>query len=380
MIISIATGPWLPVPAIQGGAVNRRWQGLAEEFAARGHEVRMICRSYPGQPSTETINGVQYIRSGGFPQSTNIAIDLLKDFIYAASVFAKLPPADILVINDFWLPVFASLRPSSGKIVVNAARVPKGQYRLYAKAASFIAVSHPIQQAIIRQHPAVAARTRVIHNPIDTKIFCPPAQPRSNQGEKTILYVGRLHPEKGVHLLIDAFALLSKQFPKVKLRIVGPIQENQGGGGEKYLDRLKAKAQGLAIEFLPPVFDPSKLARIYQDADLFCYPSLADKGEAFGVAPLEAMACGLVPVISNLDCFKDFITDGTTGYFFEHRNSDPCKQLADVLLKAILTWETTIKTAKDAAQQAKKFSYGAVAKQYLSEFESLLAEQKGVLV
>src|SRR3982750_1418934 len=125
MNISIAAGPCFPVPAIQGGAVQRLWQGLAEQFAAEGHDVTIVCRDYPGQPEQEMLNGVKYVRRGGFSQSRSVAIDLMKDLVYAIGATPKLPPADILVVNDFWLPLFASvLRPDAGRIVINVNRFP----------------------------------------------------------------------------------------------------------------------------------------------------------------------------------------------------------------------------------------------------------------
>jgi glycosyltransferase involved in cell wall biosynthesis len=375
MKISIVTGPWLPVPTLQGGAVPRRWQGVAEEFAAMGHEITILCRTYPGQPQQETINGVKYLRHSGFPQSRSIVWDLLKDFAYAIAMLPVLPDADILVINDFWLPVFASLRPEAGRIVINAARFPKGQYRLYAGADRFVAPTQAIQQAIAQQYPAATSRIRVIPNPIDTRVFSPPISPRPNRENKTILYVGRIHPEKGIHLLLDAFTILSKQIPGTKLRIIGPVQENQGGGGESYLNTLKSKAQGLAVEFSPPIFDIQKLADAYRDADVFCYPSLAEKGESFGVAPLEAMATGLVPIVSDLACFRDFIEEGQTGYFFDHRSANAAKNLCITLTSAILNQEKNSQMADKAAQQATKFSFENIARLYLDDFETILNQQ-----
>jgi glycosyltransferase involved in cell wall biosynthesis len=373
MKISIVTGPWLPVPALQGGAVPRLWQGLAEQFAAKGHQVTILCRCYQGQPQQEVINGVGYVRHGGFPQSRSIALDLLKDLAYALTMVPVLPRADILVINDFWLPVFATaLRPDAGRVVINANRFPKGQYFLYAGVTRIAAASRAIQEAIAHQYPAATPRIRVIPNPIDTCVFSPPIAPRPVKENKTILYVGRIHPEKGIHLLLDAFTILSEQLPQVKLQILGPIKESQGGGGEDYLRTLQAKAQGLPVEFSPPIFELAKLADAYRAADLFCYPSLAEKGESFGVAPLEAMATGLVPVVSDLACFRDFIEDGKTGYFFDHRSPDAAKNLSTTLASAIFDFETTCRIAEKAAHKAAEFSHEKIALLYLEHFEKLI--------
>lgn len=376
MRINILTGPWLPVPPIQGGAVNRLWQGLAEKFAAKGHQVKILCRSYPGQPSEELINRVSYIRSGGFSQSTNIYIDLVKDLVYALNTFSKLPSGDILVINDFWLPIFASLRPKVGKIVINSNRFPKGQYWLYAKVARFAAASRVIGDAISQQYPAGISRIRVIPNPIDISIFSPPSSPRTSNKNKVILYVGRIHPEKGIHLLLEAFTLIYKQIAEVQLKILGPYQKNQGGGGEKYFHKLQIKSEKLPVEFIEPVFKQRELAHAYQEADLFCYPSLADRGEAFGVAPLEAMATGLVPIVSNLDCFRDFIDENKTGYFFEHRHINAAQSLASKLSYAINNWELTMQMSIECVQKAAKFNVDYIAEQYLSDFKQLIPTKR----
>lgn len=373
MNITIVTGPWLPVPAVAGGAVNKLWQGVAEEFVKKGHQVTIFCRAYPEQPAQETIKGVKYIRQGGMSQSTNIYWDLLKDLVYALQTVPILPKADITVINDFWLPIFAPFRNKIGKVVVNAARVPKGQYRFYNQVDCFVAVSNPIKEAVVQQCPSAASRTVVIPNPINTQVFSPPHFPKENSTEKEILYVGRIHPEKGLDLLMEAFALFCDTVSTVKLKIIGPAKESQGGGGASYLSHLEEKAQGLNVEFCDPIFEVTELAKAYRQADLFCYPSIADKGESFGLAPLEAMATGLVPIVSNLDCFRDFITEGETGYFFDHRSSNAVFNLSESLLTAIKNWDQTQLMAKQAAEKAKAYSYSAIADAYLEDFHNLLS-------
>lgn len=373
MRISIATGPTFPVPAVQGGSVPRMWRGLAEEFAAAGHEVTIICRAFPGQPASEVINNVAYVRRGGFSQSKFIALDLLRDLGYALRTLPSLPPSDILVVNDFWIPAVARVRARRvGKIVVNANRFPKGQYRLYGGASSITAASGAIRKAIVEQCRTAAPYTTVIPNPIDTNIFVPPRTPRLGGGSPTILYTGRVHPEKGVHLLIEAFHLLAARVPKARLRILGPSKESQGGGGGEYLRRVRALAADAPVEFAEPTFDVNKLVAAYHDADLFCYPSLAEKGEALPVAPIEAMATGLAPVVSGLSCFNDYIEENRTGYYFDHRKPDAGSRLAHVLASALLDREGRQAVGRQAARKALDYSYRKVAALYLETFEGLL--------
>ena len=121
----------------------------------------------------------------------------------------------------------------------------------------------------------------------------------------------------------------------------------------------------------------NKLVKIYQTADLFCYPSLAEKGESFGLAPLEAMATGLVPIVSDLDCFKDFITEGETGCFFNHRGEDAPIELAKTLDSAIINFQQIQqiqKMAISAAQKSKYYSYENIATMYLEAFNQILGK------
>jgi glycosyltransferase involved in cell wall biosynthesis len=363
----------LPVPTLRGGAVPRMWQGLAEQFSRAGHEVTIFARAFAGQPERETIAGVRYLRWGGFQQSLSVRKDLLKDLAYALRAVRRLPPADILVTNDFWLPVFAARRRSAGRVVVNANRFPKGQFWLYNKSVRIAAASSSVRDAIAAQCPALAGRTRVFPNPIDTSVFKPAPARSADSGPKTLLFVGRVHPEKGVHLLVEVFQVLHPQRPDWRLRLVGPVATAQGGGGDAYLKRLQQLAAGGPVEFCEPIYDLAQLADTYRAADLFCYPSIAEQGESFGVAPLEAMACGIAPVVSALACFRDFINADENGLVFDHRADRPIVALSDQLLAATGDDVLRAKMATHAAQTARRFSHETVAADYLTDFATLLA-------
>jgi glycosyltransferase involved in cell wall biosynthesis len=188
-----------------------------------------------------------------------------------------------------------------------------------------------------------------------------------------VLFVGRIHPEKGLDHLIGAFRILSGRFPEVLLRIVGPHEPFHGGGGTEYLKRLREAAAGLCVEFLEPVFDAERLAEIYRSGDVFCYPSLAEHGEAFPVAPLEAMASGLVPVVSSLECFADLIKEGVSGFSFDHR-ANPEVRLAELLADLLADPVRLERARREALRRAVHFSLERVARMYLEDFAGLVGE------
>lgn len=356
--------------------MQKAWHGLAREMARAGHEVTIVARSFPGQPPAETIEGVRFLRAGGFSQGKHVAWDLAKDLLYAFASLPRLPGGDILVTNDFWLPMLAArLRRSAGAVVVSAGRFPKGQYRLYRRAERIVAISGAVRGAIAEEQPTLAAKTLVIPLPVDLAPFAGAAPQRETTSK--LLFVGRVHPEKGLELLLGAFALLAARFPEWRLEIVGPAAEAEGGGGERYLERLRDLARGQRIDLRGPVFDPAALAAVYRDADLFCYPSLAERGEAFGVAALESMAAGIAPVVSDLACFRDFVRDGENGWVFDHRGPAASEALAVVLAQAMADEERRRRAGLAARRIAEGFSFAAVARSYLAEFARILADGRG---
>jgi glycosyltransferase involved in cell wall biosynthesis len=374
MKITIATGPIFPVPAVRGGAVQRLWEGLAREFAKRGHEVTIFAREFPGQATEETVDGIRYVRRGGYAQSTSIKRDLVQCLLYALMTARHVPPGDVVVTNDFWMPaVLPWLKPSAGKIVVNANRFPKKQYWLYSKCAAFAAVSRAVAAALKAQTSSAASKVAVVPNSIDDA-FLEPITPTNARGKLRILYVGRIHPEKGVALLEEALRAFSRDTSASwECVLVGPVKEGEGGGGEKFAEELKTQLKGLPVRFEEPIYDPAALAKIYDDADVFVYPSVAETGESFGIAPLEAMARGVVPVVSDLAVFRDYLEPGMNGMVFDHRTPQAAANLAAVLRELIENTDRRERMGAAARQTAEKFSPAAIADKYLQLFEKVIS-------
>lgn len=369
MRITIVQGAFFPVPALMGGAVEKVWHGLGPAFAGRGHEVVHLSRRHPDLPTTETIGGVRHFRVSGFQQPRSLALLKLKDLLYTLAVRRHLPPADILVSNTFWLPLLVRA-PKFGKVMVHVARFPRGQMKHYRHAASLQAVSGAVADAIRaelgpRAKPAVC----VVPYPVPRRAE---RLPTAAERHPTILYTGRIHPEKGLGLLLAAFRQAAPHLAGWRLRIVGPWRAEHGGGGEAYRAELQAKAAGLAVDFVEPIFDLDALDREYRTAALFVYPSMADRGEAFGLAPLEAMAFGTPAIVSGLACFQDFITPGENGLAFDHLAGDAAKQLAERLTR--LTGDGALRSQLGAAAWATsaRFTEAAVADAFLGEFDNLL--------
>lgn len=377
MKITIVQGAFLPVPPVLGGAVEKVWFALGREFAARGHEVTHISRRYGDLPARERVDGVEHIRIAGFDTPRSLVQLKALDFIYSCRVVHHLPPADILVTNTFWLPLLVR-DCVRGKLYVHVARFPKGQMRFYSRAARLQTVSRPVAAAIEQEAPQFAARVRVVPYPL-IDVDSGTEEPAAGR-EKQVLFVGRIHPEKGLHLLIQAFASIPlERLANWRLVLVGPAEVRLGGGGDKYLSQLHALAAPIAdrVDWVGPVFDTSQLAALYRQAAVFSYPSLADRGETFGLAPLEAMAHGCAPVVSDLACFRDFIQDRLDGLVFNHLSPQPEKHLANRLQELMRDDGYRLRMGEAARRKAEQYSLDRIAPVYLEDFASLLRQATG---
>jgi glycogen synthase len=137
---------------------------------------------------------------------------------------------------------------------------------------------------------------RVIYQGIPVEQFPLKEHPGRLNDPVRILYVGQLHPYKGVHRILEAVAVLEQS---VQVSIVGE-------GPEDYKARLRELAEGLEVTFYGKV-PHLELPALYRDHDIFVFPSIWE--EPFGLTHLEAMASGL-PVISTVN--------GGQGEFLAH--------------------------------------------------------------
>jgi glycosyltransferase involved in cell wall biosynthesis len=194
-----------------------------------------------------------------------------------------------------------------------------------------------------------------------------------------ILYVGRIHPEKGLHLLIEAAISQKDLMEGWRIVVVGPSETRLGGGGQHYLEQLKRLSEPIRdrIDWVGPVFDSVQLAEHYRTASLFVYPSLADTGEALPLAPLEAMSNGCLVLVSKLECFRDYLEDGVTGFTFDHAGANPHLDLARVISEILKGEERTSRVRQAGWMRSREFSLEAIADDYLRDFSSLLGSSGG---
>lgn len=127
---------------------------------------------------------------------------------------------------------------------------------------------------------------------------------------RVVLFLGRLHPIKGVDLLIRAFKIVSKEMDNCVLVVAGPDDGS--------LLEMKSLTEKLnlceKVIFTGPLYDMDKFAA-YCDSDVLVYPSVY---EIFGLVPFEALLCG-TPVIVTQDCgCGEIVKEAECGYLVRY--------------------------------------------------------------
>lgn len=148
---------------------------------------------------------------------------------------------------------------------------------------------------------------------IDTELFAPRAGcARARLGLNdgiTLLYVGRVSEDKNIGFLADVYERVARRRTDVNLLIAGDGPS---------LPELKARFGSCPRVVFAGTVPHVRLPELYSFADLFVFPSLTD---TFGMAVLEAQACGLPALVSDIGGPKEIIQDGETGWMISTDDS-----------------------------------------------------------
>lgn len=378
MKITIITSPFGYIPPKGIGAVEKLWHAVGLEFVKQGHDVDFISKADGCSSGYDTLveHGVSYLFVKGYKRGLFL-MDLIFDFIYSFKSLIKMRSCDVLVMNTFWSPALCGLFKRKYKATVyNVARMPKGQFWLYPSVDRFSCVSQAVEKVLLKQAPSQVKKVKVISNPVNTDVYKYTVKEKSDNAI-VIMYHGRIHPEKGLDILVKAYDTLLVDQTNLKLVLVGAVDKSIGGGGEQYQRYLKSLAHK-DITFVEPIADANQLAKTIAICDIYCYPSVAENGETFGVAPLEAMALGRPVIVSDLDCFKDFVEDGVNGFVFDHR----CETAVALLCIQIERLIKNDKLCRDigykASETAMHFSVANIANLYIQDFNGLLSTKNHI--
>lgn len=181
----------------------------------------------------------------------------------------------------------------------------------------------------------------------------------SNIREKTVLYLGRLHPIKGLDLLIEAWASTRGAAAGWRLRIAGP----SSGDTDLLLKKLARNLSASdSIEFVGPVFGAAK-KELLGAASWFVLPS---RSEGFPMTPLESLACG-TPVVITPECnLPEVIADGA-GIDAGSSVDSLKRSLIQAMTMPTLAYTKMVESA--GACLRHRFSWSKIASELLAVFQ-----------
>lgn len=181
------------------------------------------------------------------------------------------------------------------------------------EATKLIAVSNGLKDKL--KNFSQRNDVEVIPNMVDVEFFLPFIKRKSPE-KFVFVSVGNLIALKGFDTLIDAFALLFKEFKEIQLKIVGE-------GEERYALEQKVEQLGLQNDIIFSGYRTRKeLKEIYQSSDVYIS---ASKKESFGVVIIEALSCGLPIIVTNSGGPTEIVNENN-GFLVAENNASSLHQ------------------------------------------------------
>lgn len=332
------------------GGIETYAYNLARGLVEAGHHVKVYTARLPGYPSYEQWEGIHIHRfravarpfsypfiPGLIPALTRDRCDILHahinspmtvDFTTLSSRLVNTP----LVITyhaDALMSDIAAKTPFFRRWLRQIYWLSR---HIAANIAKHLIVTSPIYRESSQFLQRYRGKTSVIPASVNPFYLNPPHKTTEakqhlgfNPNELLLLFVGRLVPYKGLHVLLRAFRQILRQIPSVQLAIVG------AGPQESFLrDRCQKYGIADAVHF-KGVLSRRHLREIYSACDVFVLPSRS-RSEAFGIVLLEAMAQAKPVVATHVGGIPYVIDDRVTGLLVPPFDPGPLAQAITQLL------------------------------------------------
>lgn len=363
------------------GGVEARAFHLAQQLAER-HAVTVITSYESGSRRTHAIGKIRIIRCG--PHRYTHRGAFLARLRFARSVqtaFQELrdQPPDIIEGENFlcYLPAFTLAHRLKAKAVATYHEVWIGSWMrnkglltgalgsIWERLAlrkpwdKLIAVSSFTKHRLI-QCGIPPARIAVVPNGVDLSA-CPAGDLLPTKyPQPTVCCIARLTDTKHVDVVLRAVAELRKAHPKLQLKIIGV-------GDEEPPLRALASQLGInqAVEFLGFLPSHAAMIGVLARSHLFCTASTV---EGFGIALLEAMACGIPYAATRIPVFEEITAKGRGGLLFKPGDAQDCAEKMAMLLTHRDQYE---RKAAEGKKHAAQYSWERIAQQLEDTYASL---------
>lgn len=359
---------WRDISNPLSGGAEIHLHEILKYIVNNGNTVTQISTLFAGAEKEEIIDGIKIIRGGG-ELYFNFAVPKLvidemrrNDYDIVIDDINKVPFYSPLYVNK---PILAIIPHIFGKTIYNQVDPLSATYvylselpikKVY-KNAYFEVISKSTEDDVVKRG-IPRNRIKTIECGIDHNLYKLPKN-RKKPNEKTIIYVGRIKKYKSVDHIVKAMPYILEGMD-IKLMIVG--------SGD-YINTLKSIAQNLNIQdkvFFTGYVSQERKVELLQKAYLSVYPSLI---EGWGLVNIEANACGLPVVASNVPGLKDSVKIGRSGLLYEYGN---LKDLADKVIYLLKDRERYNGFVKGSIEWASTFWWKNTGKETLNYIESII--------
>jgi D-inositol-3-phosphate glycosyltransferase len=352
-MISEHASPLTSPGGADAGGQNVYVGALATALVNRGHEVTVLTRrddaDLPDRMVLASGVTVEHVTAG---PCRYIAKDglfrYMGEFAVELSRRWRVLPPDI-VHAHFWMSGLAALDGACGRAfpIVQTFHALGSVKRRYQGATDTSPANRiRVERRIVHRVDAIIAtctdevaelglygaspsQVFVVPCGVDTDVFRPDG-PRAERDSTRfrIITFGRLVPRKGVDTIVRAL----REVPEAELLVVGGPAVTELGGDEEVRRLMDlARAEGVAdrVIFAGRV-DHDELAPLIRSADVAVSVPWY---EPFGIAPVEAMACGVPVIASAVGGHLDTVVDGVTGVHVPARRSESVVRALRLLIE-----------------------------------------------
>ncbi len=367
---------------IWGGAENQLRQ-LLPYLVQRGHHVEVITRRWRKElPLLEHVNGIT-IQRVGIPGEGRLST-LFFVFLLFWQLIKERASINIThthgavamaAIGSF----FASIcRKKNISKIASAGRIPKLKKNVGGKLLLFwfkrcdaiICMSDEILSELTDIGVSLETICH-IKNAVNASRFKPLCEEKKKEWRlergfeveaPVIVFTGRLVTRKGLNVLIDAWKSIIKKNPQAQLLIIGSgdLQPNS------IEDKIRARVKSEGIKNIHFEGSTSSPETYLGAADIFAFPS---RQEGFPNALLEAMACGLAAVVTEIGGVVDLVENGKNGLFIP---TGDCRLLSDRIQYLISHPRERMQISRNAREHVlNNFTFDRVAGEYCQLYENI---------
>lgn len=348
----------LSIPPLYGGATERVIFELGCALAKmRGVNVRIFDYEHP---IPRTPKNLEYVTVNGIPikkHSFFSILALLRSMGSKSDIFhCSLAISSILFSKTYGRTVYTSHSP----FWFDPGRFNKTEIRAIKNAAYNVAISKDIYGKMRRYNE----NTAYVPNGVNTDKFRPP---KKRETSPNVIFVGRIDKQKGLEYLVEAISKLVVDIPDVRVRCIGPTSF-YGDAESEYsisLQKLVSEHELKDNFIFTRKVDEQELLEYYRRSSLFVLPSVS---EGMPLVILEAMACGLPVIATDVSGVRD-VLDDKVGRIIPKRDS---AALATEMRTILSDSSLAGRMSKNARRRAESFNWNRIAKKTLAVYKKVL--------